>query len=154
MTAEFGWSYLAFSLAASLRGIERGLAAPLMGLLVDKLGPRKLIFAGAFVAGMGFIMLSRTDSLIMFYGASIVLSLGFSASANVVLTTAVAHWFHRRVSLAMGLLTTGFGMGGLLLPVVIWLINHYDWRTTLFILGIGTWIIIPLLALGIRHKPE
>ncbi|MCL0074242.1 MFS transporter [Dehalococcoidia bacterium] len=154
MTAEFGWSYLAFSLAASLRGIERGLAAPLMGLLVDRLGPRKLIFAGAFVAGMGFIMLSRTDSLIMFYGASIVLSLGFSASANVVLTTAVAHWFHRRVSLAMGLMTTGFGMGGLLLPVVMWLINHYEWRTTLLLLGIGTWIIIPLLALVIRHKPE
>ena len=154
MTAEFGWSYLAFSLAASLRGIERGLAAPLVGLLVDRLGPRKLIFCGALVAGMGFILLSRTSSLAMFYGACIVLSIGFSASANVVLTTAVAHWFHRRVSLAMGLMTTGFGMGGLLLPVVMWLINHYEWRTTLLLLGIGTWIIIPLLALVIRHKPE
>ncbi|HAZ32092.1 MAG TPA: hypothetical protein DCY61_05310 [Dehalococcoidia bacterium] len=154
MTDEFGWSYLAFSIAASLRGIERGLAAPLMGLLVDRLGPRKLIFSGALVAGLGFILLSRTDSLIMFYGASIVLSIGFSASANVVLTTAVAQWFHRRVSLAMGLMTTGFGFGGLLLPVVIWLINQYGWRTTLLLLGIGTWVIIPLLALVIRHKPE
>jgi len=154
MTNEFGWSYLAFSLGASLRGIERGLVAPLMGFLVDRLGPRKLIFSGAFMAGLGFIMLSRTDSLIMFYGASLVLSIGFSASTNVVLTTAVAHWFHRRVSLAMGLLTTGFGMGGLLLPVVIWLIDRYEWRTTLFLLGIGAWVIIPLLGLVIRHKPE
>ncbi|MBT9163387.1 MAG: Oxalate:formate antiporter [Chloroflexi bacterium] len=154
MTDEFGWSYLVFSLAASLRGIERGLAAPLMGFLVDRLGPRKVIFSGALVGGLGFIMLSLTDSLIMFYGASLVLSIGFSASAGMASTTAVAHWFRRKVGLATGLMTTGFGIGGLLLPVVIWLINHHGWRMAFLLLGMGTWVIIPLLALLIRHKPE
>ncbi|MBT9149042.1 MAG: MFS transporter [Dehalococcoidia bacterium] len=154
MTEEFGWSHFAFSLAASLRGIERGLLAPLMGFLVDRLGPRKLIFSGALVGGLGFILLSITDSLIMFYGACIVLSIGFSASGGLASITAVAHWFHRKVGRAMGLMTTGFGMGGLLLPVVIWLIHHHGWRATFLFLGIGTWVIIPLLALVVRHKPE
>ena len=37
---EFGWSYAQISLAASLRGFEVGLLAPLVGLLVDRWGPR------------------------------------------------------------------------------------------------------------------
>ena len=154
MVEAFDWTYLAISLAASFRSVEMGVAAPIMGFLVDRIGPRKLVFFGGLVGGLGFILLSRTSSLAMFYGVFIVLSIGFSACASVVLTTAVANWFHRRVSLAMGLTTTGFGMGGLLLPVLVWLINHYQWQTTLVILGIGTWLTIPLFALVIRHKPE
>ncbi len=43
---EFGWSYAQVSLAFSLRGFEMGLLAPVTGLLVDRWGPRKLIFGG------------------------------------------------------------------------------------------------------------
>ena len=35
---EFGWSYTQISLALSLRGLEIGLLAPLIGLLVDRWG--------------------------------------------------------------------------------------------------------------------
>lgn len=154
IVTEFGWTYLAVSLAASLRSVEMGLAAPVMGFLVDRLGPRKLIFGGGLVAGLGFILLSRTSSLAMFYGAFVILSIGFSACATVVLITAVANWFYKRAGLAMGLTTVGFGMGGILLPVLVWLTNHHGWRTALFILGLGTWLVIPSLALVIRHRPE
>ena len=151
---EFNWTYAAIMLGTAFRSIEMGVAAPIMGFLVDKFGPRKLIFCGGLVGGLGFILLSRTSSLAMFYGSFAVLSIGFSACASVVLTTAVANWFHRRVSLAMGLTTAGFGMGGILVLAVQLLIDCCQWRTTLVFLGIGAWIIIPLLALVIRHKPE
>ena len=45
---EFGWSYAQISLAASLRGMEVGLLAPVLGLLVDRWGPRRLIFGGDY----------------------------------------------------------------------------------------------------------
>ncbi len=40
---EFGWSYTQISLAASLRGIEASLLAPIIGATVDRLGPRRLL---------------------------------------------------------------------------------------------------------------
>ena len=46
---EFGWSYTQISLAASLRGLEMGLMAPLVGILVDRIGSRKLLFSGILV---------------------------------------------------------------------------------------------------------
>ncbi len=63
---EFGWSYAQISLAASIQGLEAGLLAPVTGLLVDRWGPRKLIFGGAIISGLGLILLSRITSLAMF----------------------------------------------------------------------------------------
>ena len=47
IASEFGWSYTQISLATSLRGLEMGLLAPVVGLLVDRWGPRKLLFGGS-----------------------------------------------------------------------------------------------------------
>ena len=55
---ETGWSYTQISIAASLRGLEMGILAPIMGFLVDRFGPRKLIFCGTLTVGFGFIFLS------------------------------------------------------------------------------------------------
>jgi predicted MFS family arabinose efflux permease len=64
---EFGWSYAQISLAASLRGLEIGLLAPLMGLLVDRWGPRRLVLGGSLLICGGLLTLSNVSSLIMFY---------------------------------------------------------------------------------------
>ena len=60
---EFRWSYASVSIAGSIRGLEIGLMAPLVGLLLDRIGPRKLIFAGALITGSGLILVSRIHSL-------------------------------------------------------------------------------------------
>ncbi len=51
---EFGWSYTQVSFASSLRGLEMGLFAPVVGFLVDRFGSRKLVFLGIIVIGFGF----------------------------------------------------------------------------------------------------
>ncbi len=56
---EFGWSYAQISLASSLRGLEMGLLAPLVGFLVDRWGPRRLVFGGSILVGLGLLVLSR-----------------------------------------------------------------------------------------------
>ncbi len=66
---ETGWSYAQVSLAASLRGMEMGILAPLVGILVDRLGPRRLIFSGGIFAALGLFLLSKATSLPMLYGA-------------------------------------------------------------------------------------
>ncbi|MFB0506844.1 MAG: MFS transporter, partial [Thermodesulfobacteriota bacterium] len=136
---EFGWSYTQVSIVFSLRGLEMGIVAPIMGFLVDRFGSRKLTFSGVVVLGFGLILLGLTNSLVMFYGAFFLLVLGASGCASTVLMTAVAHWFRRNVGKAMGLVGCGFGAGGILIPLIVRLIDLYQWRTTLIILGLGMW---------------
>lgn len=151
---EFGWSYAQISLAASLRGFEMGLLAPLVGLVVDRWGTRRLIFAGAIFIGLGLMLLSRINSLGMFYGAFIMVAIGMSGISGTVLLTAVANWFREKVTIATGIVVSGFAVGGVLVPVVTVLIDKYEWRTAMIILGLCTWVIALPLSLLIRHKPE
>ena len=154
IASEFGWSYAQISFAASLRGLEMGLLSPFIGILVDRWGPRRLIFGGVVITGLGLIILSRTTSLGVFYGAFAILAIGMSACTSVVMMTAIANWFRKKVSIAAGIAASGFGFGGLLIPVVIRLVDVYEWRTAIFILALGLLAIGMPLSLLIRHKPE
>ena len=68
--------------------------------------------------------------------------------------TVVANWFKKNVGKALGVVACGFGAGGLIIPLVVWLIDLYHWRTTLIILGLGMWILGIPLSFVIRDKPE
>jgi len=151
---EFGWSYAQISLASSLRGLEMGLLAPLMGILVDRLGPRRLIFTGGVLMSLGFLLLSQVSSIATFYGAFALLATGMSSCTGTVLMTAVNNWFRRRAGVATGIVASGFGLGGLLIPVVTSLVDGFQWRAAMLIVGLGILVIILPLSLVVRHKPE
>jgi len=154
LVAEFGWSYTQISIAASLRGLEMGILAPVVGIFIDRFGPRIVILFGMIISGFGLIFLGMTHSLVMFYGAFILLGLGAGGCTSLVLMTAVANWFRKRVSLALGLTAAGFGTSGLLVPVIVWMIDCFQWRTTLLVLGLTAWAIGIPLSLVIRGRPE
>ena len=151
---EFGWSYAQISLAASLRGLEMGLLAPLVGLVVNRWGPRRLIFGGAICIGLGLMLLSRVTSLSMFYGVFFLIAVGMSGLSGTVLLTAVVNWFRKKVAMATGIVVSGFAVGGVLVPIVTILIDKYEWRTAMIILGLCVGVAILLLSLLVRHKPE
>jgi len=150
---DLGWSYMQISLAASLRGLELGLFAPLTGMLTDRWGPRRLIFGGIVITAAGLIILGNTTSLGMFYGAFALTAIGISACTVTVLMTALANWFRRKSGIASGIAMCGFGFSGLLVPVIVILIEVYGWHTASIILGLGMLAILPL-SLLFRHKPE
>jgi OFA family oxalate/formate antiporter-like MFS transporter len=151
---EFGWSYTQISLAASLRGLQMGIFSPLIGFLVNRFGPRKLMLWGTITVGFGLILLSFSQSLAMFYAAFLVLAFGGGGCTSVVTMTAVANWFRRRVGLALGLMGSGFGAGGLVVMLIVGLIELYQWRATLIILGLGMWALGIPSSLVLRDRPE
>jgi MFS family permease len=151
---EFGWSYASISLAASIRGLEAGLLAPVVGIMVDRWGPRRVVFGGVLGVSLGFLLLSQVQSLAMFYVSFILMSLGISTCGISVMATAVANWFHRRVGLATGITISGYGASGLIVPLVVGLVDLYHWRTAIVILGIGMSVVGLPLSLLLRHKPE
>jgi MFS family permease len=154
LVEEFGWSYTQISLAASLRGLEMGLLAPIVGLVVDRLGPRRLIIGGVFSISIGLLLLSWVNSLGMYYGSFILVAIGMSTLSGTVLLTAVANWFREKVALATGIVVSGTAVGGILVPVVSLLIDKYEWRMAMVILGVSVWVIALPLSLLFRHRPE
>ncbi|MFH1294127.1 MAG: MFS transporter [Pseudomonadota bacterium] len=151
---EFGWSYTQISFAASLRGLEMGFIAPLVGFLVDRFGSRKLILYGTITVGLGLIFLSLTQSLAMFYGSFLLVAFGAGGCTVVVTMSAVANWFHKKVGIALGVMASGVGASGFFVPLIVWLIDVYGWRTTLIILGLGMWAVGIPLSFVIRDRPE
>jgi MFS family permease len=151
---QFGWSHTQISLAASLRGLESGLLAPLVGMLVDRWGPRRMLFGGLIIVSLGLMLLSRTTSLGMFYGAFALLATGMSLCSGTVLMTAVANWFRKKIGIAMGIMICGYGCSGLLVPIIVNLVDTYEWQKAITILTIGLLALCLPLSLLVRHKPE
>jgi MFS family permease len=154
LVQEFGWSYTQVSFAASLRGMEMGILAPCVGFLVDRVGCRRLLVAGVFFLGCGVILLGFAQSLAMFYGAFLLISFGAGGCTSVVTMTAVANWFDKNIGKALGVMASGFGASGLFVPVIVWLIAAYGWRTAAIVLGLGVWVFGIPLAFVVRNSPE
>ncbi|MBW2102635.1 MAG: MFS transporter [Deltaproteobacteria bacterium] len=156
MCAEFGWTRAMTAGAYSLRSIEGGVASPVVGWAVDRYGARVVIIIGAVISGLGFALMFFVESLLGFYVVyGVVLSIGMSAMLYIPAWTVIAKWFSRRLSLALGVLAVGAGLGGLVCaPAVAWLIIHYGWRAAFVVLGVTVWVVVIPLALVVRDRPE
>jgi MFS family permease len=154
IASEFGWSYALISLAMSLRGVESGVLAPVAGILVDKLGPKKLLMGGVIFFGIGFFLLSRVTDLWNFYLTFIILAFGLSMASPVVTMTAITRWFKgKRTSLALGVLMAGYAAGGIVTPAIIWVVDSFGWRQASVIFGVGVILIMLPLSLLIKNPP-
>ena len=151
---EFGWSRAAVSFAFSLRTEVGGIAAPVVGFLVDRIGPRRLMVIGVAIVALGFFLLSRTQELWAFYGSVVVIAIGMSAAAGPVGMVAVAYWFRRRRGRALAFLAMGTGASGVMVVVLAWLISAFEWRNALLIIAVVQLAVCLPLALTIHNRPE
>ena len=151
---QFGWSRALTAGAMSLQRTESGAISPFVGWFVDKFGPRNVMLAGTFLTALGFILLSRIQELWQFYAAFLILTIGLSFGTFLIVTTAVANWFVESRSKALSFTMAGSGLGGVLVPVVIWIIATTDWRTGLVIVGIGCLVVGIPVSFVMRSRPE
>lgn len=155
LSNEFGWSRTVISAAFSLARLESGLFGPVEGWLVDKLGPRRLILIGIPLMALGYILLSRINSLLTFLVVYVLfISLGNSIGMGTPMTTAVANWFNKKRGLAFGIMWSGVGLGGLFVPALGWLVARYGWRDAALFVGIFIFVTCTPLAFVMRHRPE
>ncbi|MBM2825129.1 MAG: hypothetical protein HW402_793 [Dehalococcoidales bacterium] len=151
---EFGWSRAAISAAMSFSSIEGGLLSPIAGFLIDKFGPRKMMFFGITLMGIGFILLGRVDSLLVFYLVFLFKAAGSSVGSFRACLVAITNWFIKKRGTALGIAQSGLSVGGTLVPLLALLMIQYGWRPTAALLGLIMLIVGLPLALVVRHRPE
>ncbi len=151
----FGWDRWVISAAMSLRQLESGIVSPAVGFLLDRFSSRKLIFWSAIISAAGFIGLSFTNGIVMFFLFFVVISLGASGVSHAVTwPVIISRWFRRNRGLAMGLAVTGPLFGS---PIVI--LNTqieavYGWRVVLVSYGVLVLVGVTLLSMLVRDRPE
>jgi len=143
LAAERGWSKTALSGAAALQSAETAIIGPLMGWLIDRIGPQRLIQIGVVVFGLGLIGLGFIQSLIGFYVAVLTIALGTSMCGYFPINVAIIHWFERKRGRALAGSSMGLALGGLLVPLVAASMLEFGWRAT----AIGSGLIA--IALGV-----
>ncbi|MFH0847397.1 MAG: MFS transporter, partial [Chloroflexota bacterium] len=151
---EFGWSSAQVSIASSMRGVESGLLAPFIGIIIDRYGSRLVILIGGVITGLGMLLLARIHSLVGFYLVFGLIALGTSAVGVTTFMAAVAGWFRRRLGLAMGIMVSGFGSSGLVVVPATRVIDTFGWRNGMTFFAIGVFIIVIPLSLVVRDNPE
>ena len=151
----FNASRAQIGLVLGLSRLEGGLVAPVSGFIIDRFGPRRPMIFGLILVGVGFIVLSRVDTLIMFYVIYVgLLATGSSFGSARPIQISLANWFIKKRSRAMGFLMTGFGIGGSLVFVYSWVIEALGWRSACVLSGILILVVSIPLSLVIKHRPE
>ncbi|MGO1118927.1 MFS transporter [Rhodovibrionaceae bacterium A322] len=154
---EFGWDSAETAGAFSIGFVASTAFLPLIGLLMDRFGPRLLIPLGGILISSGYLLMTLVDSVLGLYATfGVLVVCGSMASSYIVHTMFIPNWFVRRKGLAIGLVFAGVGIGGIvLLPLLQWLIDDYGWRMACYVL-VATILItlLPLNALFTRKKPE
>ena len=148
-------SRAAASLPFTLRGVVGIFLSPLIGLLVDRFGPAKVLFLAAILGGIGYLLLSQVNSytlyVVVFLGAVSLGMLSFDSAT----TTVTGRWFIRKRAWAMALAATGFGFGGAALtPLLALGIDNLGWQRTSFIIGIVILGVAVPLATRLYRSPE
>ena len=154
---QFGWSRAQLTGAFSMAQLEGSIIGPLMGYLIDRLGPRRMVLIGMVITGLGFLLFSRTENIFTFYLSYGLIMLGTAAGTWLPYMSVVNRWFVRKRGLAMAIAGEGSPLGGLvLLPILAWAVTpgSHGWSVT------AQWIGVVFLCLAwpmsrlIRVRPE
>lgn len=159
MSEEMGWSLGALSLALMFRMVVSGATAPLIGVIIDRFGPRWLgLFAGVVAAGslIGLFYTQQIWLVYLLFAISGGVGLGGGPGGNLLTLVPVAKWFVQKRGRAMSIATTGMAVGTVLaIPATQWIIQNMGWREAWAILGVMVaFIIIPLSLLFLRGAPS
>jgi len=152
MIAEFHWSRALTSGAMTLAMLIQGVTGIVMGRLNDRFGPRFIMTFCCFFLGLGFILTSQIHSawqLYLVFGVITGIGMG---GVFVALLSTVARWFIKRRGTMTGIVTTGIGLGALVMtPAANWLISVSDWRMSYIIVG-GVVLVPGIIAAQLLRR--
>ena len=156
VTQDLGLTRASTSLAFSLARAEGSLAAPIVGYLIDRYGPRPMMFTAALLAGIGYILFSFVNSYATFLMVYLgVISLAFTAGFVHAPTVIANSWFIRLRARAMTVVSAAVPVGGALITPLLGIAVHtFGWRWAAFFAGVLFLGAGVPLCIGIKRSPE
>lgn len=153
---EDGFTATATSVPYSIAIVVFAFSMVPAGIMLDKLGPRLLLFLSGILMGLGMIVAGiflSIPGLIVGFGliAGAAMGLGYSAP-----TPTATRWFkpHLRGTIT-GFVVAGYGLAPVYVsPLSDWLINHFGVSNAFIYLGVFFTVIIVISSLFMKVPPE
>lgn len=149
---HFDWTRGEISLAFTLGSLSALASMPVVGLLTDRIGARKLILFSMTLFGAIFGSLALlTFHLWHLYLLFILMGLLGPGTSAVPHASLLTRWFDRRRGLALGLAMGGTGLGGIVWPPAAQaLIDAFGWQISYallgaLVLGVGVLVMVVFL---------
>lgn len=156
VTHDLGISRGAFSTAIFANGITQAVCSPIIGWMIDRYGVRRVVLPGILLTVLATAMYGLMTASV----AVIVLLWVFSGIVGMVqtpisYTTVINKWFDARRGLALGLATSGVGLGVVLVPQLsLALLHAFGWRGAYVGLAVAVLILAFVPALLVIRDPE
>jgi MFS family permease len=153
---EYGWSRSVLAGAFSVFTLVHGAVNPVVGALCDRLRPLRLMAIGGAALGLAL----WADSYIstpwqLYLGFGVFTAMAVAAAGWVPALVQVQRDFQDKLGLALGIVSSGVGVGMLLVvPLTQLLIDAYGWRTAFRVLAaICVLWIVPSSIFLARQAP-
>ncbi|WP_428310578.1 MFS transporter [Hydrocarboniphaga sp.] len=150
---EFGWSRAQIAAGITVSAIVSAIFCIPVGMLVDRIGPRRVGLIGVLAMCAAFALLGTasgsTANWLMLWA---VVAVGTFWVQATVWTSAVASRFERSRGLAFAITLSGASVAATIFPMLgTWLIGRYGWRPAFGAMaGIWALLVFPLLLLLFR----
>ncbi|MET1411551.1 MFS transporter [Roseibium sp. HPY-6] len=141
-----------FGFAVALQNLIWGLAQPFAGMIADRYGSARVIFAGGALYAGGLICASLASSALgLVLGLGVLVGIGLSATTYAVVLGAVGHRYPpERRSTALGIASLGGSLGIFLsVPVTLSLIDTLSWSmafVSLALVALTMCVLAPFLS--------
>ncbi len=129
--------------------------APFAGYLTDRIGAKRVITISMLILSIGVVLMGTVQNLWMaciFFGLT---GLGAAGLWAPILTLAQRWFAHHRRGFALGIISTGYGLGFATIGAVFpWIVERFNWRYAWFFLGSGALIMVIVNGLLVKSTPE
>jgi OFA family oxalate/formate antiporter-like MFS transporter len=147
---KYQWGRAAIQVAFTIFVLTETWLVPIEGWLVDRYGPRIVVFVGGVLVAVAWALNSIADTLTMLYVAAAIGGIGAGAVYGTCIGNALK-WFPDRRGLAAGLTAAGFGAGSALTIIPIQgMIQSLGYEATFLWFGLGQGTVVVLLSLLLR----
>jgi MFS transporter, OFA family, oxalate/formate antiporter len=148
--STFGWQRAAIQTTFTIFVIVQTWLAPVEGYLIDKYGPRVMVFIGGILVGLSWVIDSYASSLTTFYISAAIGGIGVGSVYATCVNNAIK-WFPDRRGLAVGLTAGGYGAGSALtiIPIANMIANG-GFQEAFFWFGLIQGLVIVLASFALR----
>jgi MFS family permease len=156
LNAAYGWDRAEVSFVATILTLGIMLGLPLIGMLVDRYGPRRVLVPSLVLLGTALVSLTLVDTLWQFYLVFAVIGFVCAGANSLAYMRILSTWFDRRRGLVIGLASAGMGIGVMVIPPFAqFMMSVSGWQAAyaglgIFVLAIG----VPVIALTVRDTPQ
>lgn len=154
LQGEFDLTRAATSGVFSVYMVLSAIFSIVSGWASDRYGPRVVVCLMGLFIGLSLLITSQANAFWqLFLSYSLLLAIGTAGTIPVVVTT-VSRWFDKKRGVAIGIATSGAGLGTLVVaPFAAYLISDFGWRISYIIIGLVAWFVVISMAMLLRRDP-